>query len=340
MPARKATASRKTARKIGGKGGRAVATSKASKTSALTVPGELTQEWRDRLKGHAAKHAATAAGATGWPYIGTKGGIFRHNEDKLEELPPMLILDVLYENAFFDGEYDSDNPSGPDCFALSTEEKTLAPPETLGDARQCLNSEPAGSDCSGCWANVFNTADRGKGKACKNTRRLAMLPADDDLLNAKSLSQIEGAMLRLPVTSVKAFSAYANKITKGLGIPLYMLRTHISIFQDDKTQHRIEFEPYDDLVETPKGMVPQIIADAPLLEVITQRYEEAQTYLNQVPSSGGDDENAPKRKQLGAGRRATTTKGAKADAPKRKVARKGSRATTGRKAGTRAEKKF
>lgn len=292
--------------------------------SALAIPGELPSDWRERADKYAKRDAATASGATGWPYIGTKNGVFRFNEDSFEELPPLLILGVRYENAMYDGTFDPDNPNAPDCFAISETEDGLAPPELLGDKRECLQSDPSSEKCEGCWANAFGTADQGRGKKCKNVRRMAVLPADK--IDAKSLSEVEGAMLRIPVTSVKNFSTYANKVTKGLGIPLFMLRTSIAIEDDEKTQFKITFEPVD-MAETNKGSVPLVITDGNILEVIEARVKEAETYLDQFPNIGGDDDAPKSRRANGKSRERKAANGT------RPAARKSTRKGSTRKAG-------
>lgn len=327
---------KKAARKTRGKGvspNNALAPVK----NALAPAGVLSDEWKGRLAKYAERDAATATGAGGWNYIGTRGGIFNFNDEEIEELPPVLILGAVFDNVYYEGDYDADNPVGPVCFAIAEEEKLLAPPESLGDDRQCMQTDPAGGVCSGCWANAFGTADRGKGKACKNTRRLALLPADD--LSLKGLRQVEGAMLRIPVTSVKQYSTFTNKVTKAMGIPLFMLPARINIEKDAKTQMKVTFEPYHF-----DGDTPLLIQDAALLEVIEERVKEADAYLKQLPTvDKGDSDDAPKRKagparKKAGGKRAGTKKkagtkkaGTKKASPRRVP--KGARKSTARKAG-------
>jgi len=266
--------------------------------SALMVPGSghVPEGWEARIQQYAKRDAATAKGAAGWPYISTKGGVFKVEETRLEELPPMIVLGTVFENSFFAGLYDADHASAPTCFAIGTEEENLAPPESLGDQRQCIQTEPTSPKCSGCWANVFGTGERGKGKACKNTRRLALLPADE--LSVGSLSQAQCFMLRLSVTSVKQYASYANKVARSLEIPLFMLRTRIRIEPDPKTQFKILFEPYD-IVEQDGRVLPLLIGDSDLLTAIEGRVKEAENFLMQVPSARDDEsEGAPKRRAV------------------------------------------
>ena len=290
---------------------------------SLVPAGAINAEWKQRLAKYAQRDAATATGAGGWGYIGTKNGVFKFNDTNLEELPPMLILGASFENAFYEGAFDPDNPSSPKCFALAREEKLLAPPESLGDKRQSLQSDPAADTCAGCWANSFGSAVQGRGKACKNIRRLALLPADR--LDARALQEVEGAMLRLPVTSIKNYSSFANKVTKGIGVPLFMMRVRISIEPDTKSQFKITFEPYD-FQKTANGSVPLLIQNSEILTVLEQRVNEADTYLDQLPNSNNDEAEAPKGRSAPKGRATTQSntapKRAGAPAPKRAAPRK------------------
>lgn len=319
-------ARKKTARKKSVPSSRAVA---KRAPSGLSVPSDVPDSWRERLQQYAEEDAATTAGSTGWPYIGTRGGVFRFNDESLEELPPMIILGVRYENCWFDGDYDPENPAPPDCFAIAKEQEDLAPPEDLGDKRQCMQTDPSSEACKGCWANAFGTADRGKGKACKNVRRIALLPADK--VDAGYLSTVEGVMLRIPVTSVKDYSKYARKVNKGLGRPLFGLRTTLGIEDDDKDQFHITFDAAD-LVETEKGLVPMVINDADLLDVLETRRKEAEGYLEQFPNQG-DDGDKPTRKGRSKRKGNGNARATRGPARKKSVRRKSARKSSTRKAG-------
>ena len=304
---------------------------KKSGTSALVPVGDgaplqvasaISDEWREKLAGYAKDDAATATGGSGWKYISTKGGAFTFADEKWDELPPMLMVGTRFDNRFYPGRYDPDNTSGPECFAIAKTEDALAPPDELGDARECRQTNPPSEGCAGCWANAFGSAEEGRGKACKNSRRIALLPADD--LSPKALSEVEGAMLRLPVMSVANYSTFANKVTKGLGLPLFAVRVKLGVIPDGKSQYRVTFDLVD-VRQDEDGLRPLFITDSAALTTIEERVKEAETYLDSTPSGGGDDENAPKRvsapKKAARGGRAT---------PRRKSTAKGRKKSTRR----------
>jgi len=85
----------------------------------------------------------------------------------------VVILDFNSQNLLWTAAYDKDNPVPPECFALSE-------PASLGgkitDMTPSDNSpDKQADDCASCPMNQFGTDDRGRGKACKNTRALAVI---------------------------------------------------------------------------------------------------------------------------------------------------------------------
>lgn len=80
-----------------------------------------------------------------------------------------VILDFCSHNLFYDRAYDPKSPIPPACFAIG-EEPTLLIPSKNSPAIQA-------DTCASCVLNQFNTAlGGGKGKGCKNTRLLGLIP--------------------------------------------------------------------------------------------------------------------------------------------------------------------
>jgi hypothetical protein len=80
----------------------------------------------------------------------------------------VVVLDFVSANLYYDSQYDRDNPQPPACFAIGPEPTSLVPSD---------NSPDRQSDaCASCPQNQFGSAVVGKGKACKNTRLLAVSP--------------------------------------------------------------------------------------------------------------------------------------------------------------------
>lgn len=304
------------------------------KTSAVAVRGTaaglaplapLSDDWEDRLAAYVTKDAATAAGGTVWPYISLNGGVFNIMQEKYDEPLDVIILGAIRENNYYSEAYDPNNPQAPDCYALAYDEEDLAPPADL--------ETRIADKCDTCPYDAFGSADTGRGKACKNTVRLAVIAADR--LDVESLKETEGARLRVPTMSIAgkaveaddgsqlySYASYANRITKGLGRPLFTVVTRMTIVDDEKSQFRLMFTS------------PGAFTDKEAIEVLESRAKEAETYVTQVPQidtttrakpRGG--KKAPRRRKVSA-RKASGAKTAGAST-------NGARKKRGRKADSR-----
>lgn len=261
------------------------------KTSSAIVPFEggqvpaLPEDMVDRFAGYAKKHAATAKAAGGWPTISTRGGKFKYQGEELGDRLEVVILDAIYLNEFYEGEFDPQNLSSPTCFALGYDEDDLAPPDDL-EGRQVKEGE----GCADCDWNVFGSGDGGRGKGCKNERRLVLLPSDA-INDLETLATQEGARLRVPVTSVSkvpkgvegfSWSTYVNRLTSG-GLPLFAVVTEIILTPNtDRGGFTMSFAPVG------------AIQDPEVLEAIEGRLKEAVTYLEAPPmlDEGGGEKKA------------------------------------------------
>jgi hypothetical protein len=116
--------------------------------------------------------------------------------DELE----VVILDFASTNLFYDSAYDRDNPQPPACFAIGEEPSLLAPSKNSPDIQA--------ESCSVCPNNQFGSASNGKGKACKNTRLIAVMPV------AALESEEEAPIwtMSIPPTSIKSFDSYVHSL--------------------------------------------------------------------------------------------------------------------------------
>ncbi len=264
----------------------------SAEESALVVLSN--EDWQTAVQQHVGKGSAIVSGTGGAQYISTKGARFTYQEEQLESPLKVVLLDAVRENVYYKGAYDPDNTRPPSCFAIADTEADLAPPADLK-----TKEHPT---CKGCWANEFGSADTGRGKACKNSVRLALQPAGVGASPADMLA-IEPALLRLPVTSVKAFAKYLRKLEGGLKRAMFAAITAVGIEEDKKTQHRITFE----LLEA--------VNDGGLGAVIMAKRQEVQDDLRRLPDpppeedeTKGKGKKVVRRKALGARKKGRRTK--------------------------------
>ena len=83
-----------------------------------------------------------------------------------------VVVDFVASNVFYEDMFDKDEMGPPDCFAIHAEPALMVPSEKA--------PKKQGDTCSRCSMNQWGSGPRGKGKACKNTKLLAILPADAD----------------------------------------------------------------------------------------------------------------------------------------------------------------
>lgn len=221
---KKAAKKKTTAKKKGAK--------KASKALATTSKNKSITNWKERLGGMAKEDTARGHAMGDSNYISTQGGIFTFQGSELPNPFKCIITDFTFENAYYDAVYDPDNPSPPACFALNDNPEVMVAHPTSPDMQG-----GEGNACEGCEMDEWATSNTGKGKACKNGVRLALVSADNiDKVNAAS----EPAFIRLAPTSLKHFEKYKDKFTKVTGMPLLAAITEVELVPY-KTWHEVHF---------------------------------------------------------------------------------------------------
>jgi hypothetical protein len=156
-------------------------------------------DWLNEMQGFAREETATAGSGGGWPFISLRGAVFTFNDQTMSELPPVIILGAAKENTYYSQDFDAEKAQSPDCFAIGMTADGRAIPDEMMAPPDHLASKES-TQCRGCWANAFRSARKGRGKACGNRVKLAVIPADN--LDPDVLANVEGARIRVPVTSI------------------------------------------------------------------------------------------------------------------------------------------
>lgn len=260
--------------------------------------------WDEQLAKYAEAASTQESSVVTGQFFGLKNGVLTFNSNPLPNNEmAVIVLDSVLENVFYEGRYDPDTPQSPTCFAFGRDDKTIFPHKIVVEAGQAQHDQ-----CHGCPHNEFGSADTGKGKACRNTRRVGMIPAgtfdkqgnftpNDD---PSHYADAEVAFMKLPVTSVRGYAAYVKQVAGSLRRPPFGVFTRVSVVPDPKSQFKVIFEP---LEEVPGELLQAIIA----------RHEEVKETID-FPYALGDDEEPP----------------AKASRGKSTAARGGAKTTAGR----------
>ncbi len=198
----------------------------------------------------------------GGTFLSTRGGILKFGN---EELPgnqaAVIILDSVRENTYYAERFSEDNPQAPICYAYGDgpdADETMAPHTSMQTDLSYF--KPQSDTCKSCKWNEWGSADQGRGKACQNRRRLALVPAgyyepkrgsrDMELhifTDPKHFQTCEIAFVKLPVMSVKLWAAYVNHISASVHRPPMAVITRLSLEPDPKSQYRCYFEMLEQL---------------------------------------------------------------------------------------------
>ena len=225
--------------------------------------GTAVINWEEELAKQAEAAAAAEPVTGGGQFFSIKSGILQFDGQPLPgNQACVIIVDAIYENVFYGEEYDPDSPQGPTCFAFGRADDEMAPHELVVAGKGTFEAQH--EECEGCPMNEWGSASRGKGKACRNTRRLALLPAGtyDNKGNLDVFDDLEHfqktalAYLKLPVTSVKGYATFVSQTAAVLKRPPHAVLTRVSVVPDPKTQFKVLFEALD---KVPNELIPTLM---------------------------------------------------------------------------------
>ena len=257
--------------KSNGNGGTAVAVKRSTGV-------EVAGDWAAELAKYAQDAPTTESASVSGNWLTARAGVLNYKGVPVQNnRTEAVILASVLENVFYEEEFDPDNPASPVCFAFSTTLKDLKPHESA--------PKPQHAKCAGCPQNEFGSADKGKGKKCKNLKRLAVIPFGDG--TPEALEAEELAFAKLSVMSVKQYDAFEQQADAAagqkLGVAPFWMASEIKVVPDPKSQFLWKFAP---LTAVPKAA----------LAIVAARAKEARDAI--VPAQPyqpiGDDEGAKK----------------------------------------------
>jgi hypothetical protein len=185
--------------------------------AAATTQRQAIAEYREALRQELATLHSRVAPPAG-NRISLKGRVFTMPDGSTNPGPiAAVILDWRSHNQYWAGPYDPNQAEDPICWAISRTYDALAPSP---DA-----PERQAERCSNCPKNVFGSAPNGKAKACKNARRLAIVPADATL-------ETEPMILTTSPTAISAFESYVIGLAASVGRMPVEVVTHIAFKPD------------------------------------------------------------------------------------------------------------
>lgn len=175
--------------------------------------------------------AGITVGAQG-KFLSFKNGLAYNGVELEDDEVRCVIVGWTHHNQFYDPNtpYDADNPTTPICYSFGQDPAEMAPDSHSPDKQH--------ADCASCPFNQFESARQGKGKACKNTFRLALI-AESDL---DSIGSPEVIYASIPPKSLKNFAKYIAQDLDKYSRPHWAVVTLLKRVPDSKAQFVVTFE--------------------------------------------------------------------------------------------------
>jgi hypothetical protein len=238
----------------------AAKSAKPGNVVALKKSGAVV-DLRAQLAAQAAAMNERTAPATGIS-IRTAGKKFAFPDGRKDDGPvEMVVIDFVARNEFYESDFDKDNIVPPACFAIGTAPSKLVASDN-SPQKQC-------EDCASCPMNAFGS--KGKGKACSNTRMLAVVEPGSD-------ADAPIYLLKVSPTGLKSFDGFVQSTSRTFQLPPVGVVVTVA-FDDNEDYPKLVFsdaKPNEDL------------------EAHFARQEEARTLLNAEPDVSGYEAPKPK----------------------------------------------
>ena len=191
-------------------------------------------DWKTEMANQA--KAAAAVETPSLSYISLKAGIMTY----MKQPVPGNALDVIvigsaFERRYDTKDYDPNNFTPPDCYAISIKgDKDMVPAEGVKDRQSAA--------CDDCTMNSWQPNPKKPGKKykpCKEKRRLLLAPAS--VLKDGSIGTAELAMLNVPTMSLKNWSNHVNNCAAQYSRPPWDVITKVSVHPNVNTQLEVKF---------------------------------------------------------------------------------------------------
>lgn len=207
-------------------------------------------------------NSALGTVSSGFPVISLKGKRFALvrsgareiiNDPRTDEPANHITVAILRVNpgmskAYYSEGYQEGADAKPDCFSNDG----LRPDPMARDAQA--------KSCASCPFNAFGSSNTGRGKACPDTKRIAV--AQIDKLD-------EPILLRVPPTSLKNLANFGTKFTSK-GIDIRYIATKIG-FDPQATHQLLTFDGVGYLNDEAIEQVMEMQADDTVLQITGEK---------------------------------------------------------------------
>jgi hypothetical protein len=238
--------------------------------------GKQVVNWEEELAKDAKQQAERERPALA--AISLRGGIMMYEKIQIPGNKLIcIIVASMMQRLYYDKPFDPNKPASPICFAFHDGEDGV--PWTPHEKAH----EKQAETCALCPMSEWGSDIKGgRGKACKEVRKLALIPGAESK---------EMALLSVPVMSVKNWSNYVNGVAASAKRPPWGVLTEISVHPDARSQFVVKFDLVDLLPESKLAGIYSKIGLA--REVLTTPYD----YQNPQETMGSRQDGPEKKKK-------------------------------------------
>lgn len=223
-------------------------------------PGTDIVDWEKEMEAQAALAAAAQRSTGGGgKFFSMKAGQLSFDGSPLpgNRVAAIVIADTM-ENSYYDKPFTEGEKASPVCFAFAKHEEALEPHTAVDNDEYFERQHDV---CNGCPRNEWGSARTGRGKACSNVMRLALIPAgtyseqgtgrnkklefDGLIEDDDHYAKAEVAFMKLPVMSVKNYASWVKEVAASLKRPPHGVFVEIWLEPDARSQFKVCFEVID-----------------------------------------------------------------------------------------------
>lgn len=183
------------------------------KKAKLNLPANLAEDMANEIAQFKGRLSAPSGRR-----IKTDEKMFTLPNDDTSDTLNVIIVDFVARNEYYESAWNPNAIVPPNCFAIGTEIASMIPSDN--------SPEKQHENCASCWANQFDSGV-GKGKACSNTRLLAVIAPDAD-------SDTPLLLLKVTSTALKNFDSYVASVIQTMQRPPRGVITQITFDQTVK----------------------------------------------------------------------------------------------------------
>jgi len=181
--------------------------------------------WEEKMREQAVAVARQERPTT--TKISFKSGVMSYMDTAIKDNTlDCIILAASEEHVWYKTKWKADEYSPPACFAVGIPGDTLYPHAVIPN--------PPSDSCGACPNWVYGSDPDGPGKACKERRRLAVIPNAD-------FSTSEMAIMSIPTMSVKNWGNHVNEVAAILQRPPWGVISRVRLVPDKKSQFKVVF---------------------------------------------------------------------------------------------------